>query len=177
VWEHFELFGRIAGMKRAVIKHRGDELLFADSSLNKMARSAALSGGMKRELSCTFAFFTELYIVILDEPACGMDPFARRGMWETRKNWANSHMSQASQYGALLYPSTSSWNEQATPGMTAWGNLSAVNGQAISPAGTDLASSALAFCKPGDLAPGITASRSLTHATSPRANSEGRVGD
>merc|ERR1712151_1379368 len=42
--------------------------------------------------SCALAFLSEPYLVILDEPSSGMDPFARRGMWDTLKVWRAGHI-------------------------------------------------------------------------------------
>jgi ABC-type multidrug transport system ATPase subunit len=43
----------------------------------------ALSGGMKRKLQVAIALIGGSRVVLLDEPSSGMDPLARRGMWET----------------------------------------------------------------------------------------------
>jgi ABC-type multidrug transport system ATPase subunit len=93
VFEHLELFGQLGGMNAEYIQARGDELLTAVALLDKKyARAASLSGGMKRKLSCALAFLAEPYMVILDEPSSGMDPFARRGMWDTLKRWRSGHI-------------------------------------------------------------------------------------
>uniref|UniRef100_A0A3B4AE01 ATPase AAA-type core domain-containing protein n=1 Tax=Periophthalmus magnuspinnatus TaxID=409849 RepID=A0A3B4AE01_9GOBI len=39
-------------------------------------------GGMQRKLSVAIAFVGGSRIVILDEPTAGVDPYARRGIWE-----------------------------------------------------------------------------------------------
>ena len=41
-----------------------------------------LSGGMKRKLSVALAFIAGSKVVILDEPTAGVDPYARRGIWD-----------------------------------------------------------------------------------------------
>jgi ABC-type multidrug transport system ATPase subunit len=93
VMEHLELFGTIGGMTFEGLQARGRELLVAVALLDKIeARASALSGGMKRKLSCALAFLSEPYLVILDEPSSGMDPFARRGMWDTLKRWRTGHI-------------------------------------------------------------------------------------
>eukprot|EP00927_Polykrikos_kofoidii_P026284 TRINITY_DN23437_c0_g1_i1.p1 TRINITY_DN23437_c0_g1~~TRINITY_DN23437_c0_g1_i1.p1 ORF type:complete len:1655 (-),score=237.58 TRINITY_DN23437_c0_g1_i1:19-4842(-) len=93
VRDHLKLFGTLGGMTSDHIKRRGDDLLLAVALADKIdARSAALSGGMKRKLSCALAFLAEPYLVILDEPSSGMDPFARRGMWDTLKRWRVGHV-------------------------------------------------------------------------------------
>ena len=44
--------------------------------------SMNLSGGMKRKLSVALAFVAGSKVVILDEPTAGVDPYARRGIWD-----------------------------------------------------------------------------------------------
>lgn len=39
-------------------------------------------GGMQRKLSVAIAFIGGSRIVVLDEPTAGVDPYARRGIWE-----------------------------------------------------------------------------------------------
>jgi|SRR6218665_1281084 len=41
-----------------------------------------LTGGMKRKLSIAVAFTAGSRIVILDEPTAGVDPYARRSIWD-----------------------------------------------------------------------------------------------
>ena len=39
-------------------------------------------GGMQRKLSIAVAFTAGSRVVILDEPTAGVDPYARRSIWE-----------------------------------------------------------------------------------------------
>lgn len=41
-----------------------------------------LIGGMQRKLSVALAFVGGSKVVILDEPTAGVDPYARRGIWD-----------------------------------------------------------------------------------------------
>ena len=47
---------------------------------HKLAKQ--LSGGMKRKLSILLAFVGNSRTVILDEPTSGVDPYARKQIWE-----------------------------------------------------------------------------------------------
>lgn len=40
------------------------------------------TGGMQRKLSVALAFVGGSKVVILDEPTAGVDPYARRGIWD-----------------------------------------------------------------------------------------------
>lgn len=51
-----------------------------ENKRDELAR--CLSGGMKRKLSVALAFVAGSKVVILDEPTAGVDPFARRGIWD-----------------------------------------------------------------------------------------------
>ncbi|KAJ7976760.1 ABC transporter A family member 1 [Quillaja saponaria] len=83
VQEHLELYARIKG----VPDHRIDNVVaekLVEFDLLKHAKkpSFSLSGGNKRKLSVAIAMIGDPPIVILDEPSTGMDPIAKRFMWE-----------------------------------------------------------------------------------------------
>ena len=48
-----------------------------------------LSGGMKRKLSVAIAFVGGSRTVILDEPTAGVDPYARRAIWDLLFKYKN----------------------------------------------------------------------------------------
>jgi ABC-type multidrug transport system ATPase subunit len=58
--------------------------MLADLALENKSEnySTELSGGMKRKLSIAIAFIGNSTTVILDEPTAGVDPFARRAIWD-----------------------------------------------------------------------------------------------
>lgn len=83
VQEHLELYARIKG----VADSRIDDVVMekmVEFDLLKHAnkQSYTLSGGNKRKLSVAIAMIGDPPIVILDEPSTGMDPIAKRFMWE-----------------------------------------------------------------------------------------------
>ena len=81
--EHLELYSRIKGVKTENIKHVVDSKI-AEMGLTEYAdrRAGTYSGGNKRKLSVAMAMIGEPSIVFLDEPSTGMDPLARRSMWD-----------------------------------------------------------------------------------------------
>lgn len=81
--EHLQLYARIKGIKEDQINQVVDEKI-SELGLTEYADRAAggYSGGNKRKLSVAIAMIGEPSIVFLDEPSTGMDPVARRFMWE-----------------------------------------------------------------------------------------------
>lgn len=81
--EHLELYARIKGIKEKDIK-RVVNAKIAEMGLTEYADRYAgtYSGGNKRKLSVAIAMIGEPSIVFLDEPSTGMDPVARRFMWD-----------------------------------------------------------------------------------------------
>lgn len=61
-----------------------------------------LSGGMKRKLSVAIAFVGGSRAVILDEPTAGVDPYARRAIWDLILKYKPGERRQAEPSGAPL---------------------------------------------------------------------------
>ncbi len=81
-----ELQGRLYHLPHDKIKARSDELLtFCGLHEHRKKVCRQLSGGMKRKLMLCRGLLTEPDILILDEPTVGLDPFARRQMWDLLK--------------------------------------------------------------------------------------------
>jgi ABC-2 type transport system ATP-binding protein len=57
-----------------------------DLQEKKDTRSKALSGGQKQRLSVALALVNDADVVFLDEPTTGMDPQARRQLWDVIRN-------------------------------------------------------------------------------------------
>ncbi|KAK1277195.1 ABC transporter A family member 1 [Acorus gramineus] len=82
VQEHLELYARIKGVPEIRVKDVVDEKLIEfDLWKHSNKPSYSLSGGNKRKLSVAIAMIGDPPIVILDEPSTGMDPIAKRFMW------------------------------------------------------------------------------------------------
>lgn len=50
--------------------------------LGSLSPPGGCAGGMQRKLSVALAFVGGSKVVILDEPTAGVDPYARRGIWD-----------------------------------------------------------------------------------------------
>ncbi|XP_061922729.1 phospholipid-transporting ATPase ABCA1-like [Entelurus aequoreus] len=83
VEEHIYFYARLKGRSAAEVKVEMDQMIM-DVGLQHKRKdlSKNLSGGMQRKLSVAIAFVGGSKIVILDEPTAGVDPYARRGIWE-----------------------------------------------------------------------------------------------
>jgi ABC-2 type transport system ATP-binding protein len=81
-----ELHGRLYQIPKNVIRERSAELLdFCGLGEHRTKICRQLSGGMKRKLMLSRGLLTAPEILILDEPTVGLDPFARRQMWDLLK--------------------------------------------------------------------------------------------
>lgn len=84
VAEHIEFYARLkgvpAGKALGAEVDRYVDLIQLTAKRNAAARS--LSGGMKRKLSVCIALCGGSRVVFCDEPSSGMDPAARRALWE-----------------------------------------------------------------------------------------------
>jgi len=80
--EHLYMYGRIKGISEAEIKEVVEKQIEKMDLTDHASRLAGgYSGGNKRKLSVACAMIGNPSIVILDEPSTGMDPVARRFMW------------------------------------------------------------------------------------------------
>ncbi|XP_051505256.1 phospholipid-transporting ATPase ABCA1b isoform X1 [Myxocyprinus asiaticus] len=83
VEEHIWFYARLKGLSEEKVKAEMEQIL-ADTGLphKRKSRTSQLSGGMQRKLSVALAFVGGSKVVILDEPTAGVDPYARRGIWD-----------------------------------------------------------------------------------------------
>ena len=83
VREHLEFYSKIKKIPKGYVNHMIKAQLKSmnlEQYENKL--SGTLSGGNKRKLSVAMAMIGNPPVVFLDEPSAGMDPKARRFMWE-----------------------------------------------------------------------------------------------
>ncbi|XP_052774715.1 ATP-binding cassette sub-family A member 2-like isoform X2 [Mya arenaria] len=83
VEEHLWFYARLKGMKTSDINSEM-HMMIEDLGLPNKRKSQVdcLSGGMQRKLSVAIAFVGGSRTVILDEPTAGVDPYARRAIWD-----------------------------------------------------------------------------------------------
>ncbi|KAL5277954.1 ABCA3.2 family protein [Megaselia abdita] len=83
VRQHIIFFSRLKGVKGKEIDEEVEKYVKILQLENKMNVAAKkLSGGMKRKLSVGTALCGGTKVVLCDEPSSGMDPAARRQLWD-----------------------------------------------------------------------------------------------
>ncbi len=82
-YENLDFYGRVTGVPRGERRERIEQAIQTmelQPMLDRLART--LSGGMLRRLEIATALLNRPAVLFLDEPTVGLDPTARRMVWE-----------------------------------------------------------------------------------------------
>jgi len=90
--DNVEFVGRMHGMEPAEIKRRTQTLLEKMNIAGRKRSAKTFSGGMKRRLNLVMSLIHQPQILFLDEPSAGLDPQARRLVWDFIKDLKNTGM-------------------------------------------------------------------------------------
>ena len=90
LYDNMDIYGRIHGMPKKERKERIENLLEAlDLQDKRDAKIETLSGGLMRRAQIARSFMHRPEILFLDEPTTGLDPRARRSVWDFIKDAAS----------------------------------------------------------------------------------------
>jgi len=80
-WENLLLMGGVFGIRITESKRRAQDLMELMELEDRKEQTRKLSGGLQRRLSIAMALMSDPQILFLDEPTLGLDPLARKSVW------------------------------------------------------------------------------------------------